>query len=53
MNETVTISKKEYDRLWEDSNLLTALKCHGVDNWEGYCDAVQEAEAQNEEDMNG
>ncbi len=36
MEETVTISKKEYESLLEDSKKLTALKNAGVDNWEGY-----------------
>jgi hypothetical protein len=36
MEETVTISKKEYESLLEDSKKLTALENAGVDNWEGY-----------------
>ena len=36
MNETVTISKKEYDQLIEDSGFLESLRAAGVDNWEGY-----------------
>lgn len=38
--EMVTISKKEYDRLVEDSEFLSFLDGHGVDNWEGYDEAV-------------
>ena len=34
--ETVTISKSEYDRLIEDSQFLDGLVAAGVDNWEGY-----------------
>ncbi len=34
--ETVTISKKEYEELLEDQKFLDALKGAGVDNWEGY-----------------
>lgn len=34
--ETVTISKKEYQSLLEDSKWLQALENAGVDNWEGY-----------------
>ena len=38
-NEMVTISKKEYDKLKEDSKFLDCLKGAGVDNWIGYSDA--------------
>jgi hypothetical protein len=37
--ETVTIPKKEYESLKEDSLWLTALEDAGVDNWSGYDDA--------------
>ena len=40
--EMVKITKKEYDRLIEDSELLEALEVHGVDNWPGYEDAISE-----------
>ncbi len=43
--ETVTISKKEYDRLIEDSEFLTALEAAGVDNWEGYAMAREMVDA--------
>ncbi len=36
MEETVTISKKEYEKLLKDSRFLQALEAAGVDNWEGY-----------------
>lgn len=36
MEETITITKAEYDSLKEDENLLLALQSAGVDNWEGY-----------------
>lgn len=39
MDEQITISKKEYDRLLADSNFLSALETVGVDNWEGYSEA--------------
>ena len=39
MEETVTISKKEYESLLEDSKKLTALENAGVDNWEGFDEA--------------
>lgn len=41
MDETVTISKKEYDKLVKDSEFLNALKAAGVDNWEGYSYAFE------------
>jgi len=42
LEETVTISKKEYDKLLNDSRILRALEGAGVDNWEGYDDAMNE-----------
>lgn len=33
--ETVTITKKEYDNLKKDSDWLLCLKSAGVDNWQG------------------
>ena len=39
--ETITITKKEYDSLVEDSEFLAALQEAGVDNWEGYCNAQE------------
>jgi len=34
--ETITITKKEYESLLEDSKWLQALEGAGVDNWSGY-----------------
>lgn len=34
--EMITIPKKEYDMLVEESDFLEALRTAGVDNWEGY-----------------
>ena len=34
-SETVTISRKEYDQLQKDTDMLNALEACGVDNWEG------------------
>lgn len=42
-DETVTISKKEYDELIEDRRILRLLQAGGVDNWEWY-DASLEIE---------
>jgi hypothetical protein len=33
--ETVTISKKEYESLKEDARWLQCLENAGVDNWQG------------------
>jgi hypothetical protein len=37
----VTISKKEYDDLLDDSLKLSALEGVGVDNWCGWDDAME------------
>lgn len=36
---TVTILQSEYNRLVEDSEFLACLQGAGVDNWEGYSEA--------------
>ena len=36
MEETITISKEEYESLLEDQKLLICLQGAGVDNWSGY-----------------
>jgi hypothetical protein len=36
----ITITKEEYDTLKEDALFLRALERAGVDNWEGYDDAL-------------
>lgn len=36
IEDTVTITKKEYLRLIEDSDWLGYLKAAGVDNWDGF-----------------
>ena len=49
--EMVTITKKEYDRLCEDSEWLGWLEAAGVDNWDGFDEARNmrdEAEAEAE-----
>lgn len=40
--ETVTISKKEYQRLLRSDAKLEYLEAFGVDNWNGYSDAMQD-----------
>ena len=37
----ITMTKSEYDKLCEAYDKLQALECYGVDNWEGYEDAMQ------------
>lgn len=44
--ETITIPLAEYNRLVEDSRLLNALRAGGVDNWEGWDDAIDALEAE-------
>jgi hypothetical protein len=39
--DNITITKKEYDQLLEDSEFLEALKQAGVDNWDGYSYACE------------
>ncbi len=41
MEETVTISKKEYEQLQKDQCFLECLRGAGVDNWEGYDYAIE------------
>ena len=49
-SETVTISRKKYDQLQRDSDMLNALEACGVDNWEGYSDAHKYREQQEEDE---
>lgn len=46
--DTITITLKEYNSLLEDSALLAALEAAGVDNWEGYSDAVNAIDEEEE-----
>lgn len=39
--ETVTISKSEYDTLLDRDRWLCALECAGVDNWQGWDEAIE------------
>jgi len=48
--ETVTITKAEYEGLLAESRLLNALEGAGVDNWEGYCYAMDDLREQGEFD---
>lgn len=40
----ITITKKEYLELLQDSNKLAALEGAGVDNWDGYSYAMESLE---------
>ena len=44
IKETVTISKREYEELLASVKVLNALQEFGVDNWEGYGDAMSSLE---------
>ena len=45
----ITITKKEYDQLQKDSEWLSYLEAAGVDNWDGYDEAINmQREAQGE-----
>lgn len=37
----ITMTKPEYDKLCEAYDKLEALECYGVDNWEGYGEAME------------
>jgi len=39
--EEVTISKREYETLKLAQRKLEALRAAGVDNWEGYSEAIR------------
>ena len=41
MDEVVTISKNDYEELLDRDAFLSALEASGVDNWEGYANAVK------------
>ena len=44
--ETITISVKEYNKLKKDARLLECLYNAGVDNWDGWDDAITEFEGE-------
>jgi len=48
--ETITIKKSYYETLKRSHELLTALQEYGVDNWEGYSEAMNLAFPEEEED---
>ena len=46
----VTISRVEYKQLKKDAATLNALEAGGVDNWEGYSDALALIDEDEDED---
>lgn len=53
MQQNITISVDEYEKLLADSHKLAALEGAGVDNWSGYGDAMEmleEMKAEMEQD---
>ena len=40
MPKTVTISVEEYEELIDDAEFLRALRMAGIDNWDGYDEAI-------------
>lgn len=47
-DEYEVVTKRGLERLCRDSEILCALEEYGVDNWEGYGDAMQSLEEENE-----
>ena len=41
--DSVQISKKEYEELKRRDKILSALEAGGVDNWDYYFDSLQDA----------
>jgi hypothetical protein len=52
MGEMITITKEEYDELIYDQMKLIALEGAGVDNWEGWDDAMEILEEMKKEEEN-
>lgn len=48
-NGTWTLGHAEYQELLRDSRKLRILEFHGVDNWEGYGEAMRDFYADEEE----
>lgn len=41
-DKKIAISEEEYEALLNDSILLNCLQMMGVDNWDGYDDAIEQ-----------
>ncbi len=53
MEETIALTKEAYEELLKDQRKLIALESAGVDNWQGYGDAMEILEEmENENDTN-
>lgn len=48
--EMITISKKRYDELVDQEEMLEALQAGGVDNWEWYGESLSEYWSKRNED---
>ena len=48
--ETVTITKNEYESLLDDRRWRIAVESAGVDNWDGFHYAMQDYYADEDED---
>ena len=48
--EMVTITKKQFEQMYDDALLLQCLQNAGVDNWDWYGEAYEEYERLNKED---
>jgi hypothetical protein len=46
---TITIYEDRYEELLESHKILEKLYEYGVDNWEGYDDAIREFREENKE----
>ena len=42
ISDDVVVARAEYNRLLEDQKMLRALEAAGVDNWEGYDEALRD-----------
>lgn len=40
--ETVTITRSEYDSLCDDARWMACVECAGVDNWDDFWLAMEE-----------
>lgn len=49
MGDVVILTREEYNELLADSNKLSKLEAHGVDNWSGYGDAMCSDDDEEEE----
>lgn len=41
-DKKISISEEEYETLLKDSILLNCLQMMGVDNWDGYDEAIEQ-----------